>query len=226
MFECQYMSVDAGPDIACKALVAASFARELDAPQHSVIADDVRQLFECGTKCTPEAVAAAETKYIELKGRQPQRLAHRRCVCHGFQPATTISQSPTGGCRMLAGKARGSRRTARRILAELFFGANDGAFAHLHDFSEELTRVAAVKTDDGLLTAARFLGSVLACASRLQKDEVDPLRVANLRGMIVQGLGPKYEAAFADGERTVSDHVADKSNATIEDCLRRSRPTT
>lgn len=217
MFECQYMSVDAGPDIACKALVAASLARELDKQENGSIADDVRQLLECGLQDTPEAIATAEAKYIALKSQQQPDprldVAFAMVLNHQRQ----FAKARVVAAARLRTNPKDVNAQRARILSELALGRLDDAFTHLREFAIELSRVAATKTDDELMAGSRFLGAALACAARLPADKVDPLKLASLKDQLLQELSPVCAASFVAGERAASE--ADAGTASIEDWL-------
>jgi peroxiredoxin/mono/diheme cytochrome c family protein len=219
MFECQYMSVDAGPDIACKALVAASLSRHLDDQPRALFADQIRQLIAWGAERTPERIAAAEAKYIELKSRQPSnsRIDVAFALVLNNQRQFAKARQLAAACLRLNPADLEAQRA--RIWAELALGKNDDALAHLRDLAGELERVTPAKKDDELLTASRFLGAAVACASRLPAVEVDALKLDSLRAEMVQRLGAKFAASFADGERAMLERLAGKNPATIEECL-------
>lgn len=218
MFECQYMSVDAGFDNACKALAAASLSREVDDSQRAGIADEVRELFERGAQRTPEAIAAAEAKYMELKNRPTRdpRIDFAFALVLNNQRQFHKALHVAAACLQANRADIGAQKA--RIWAELSLGKIDDAMTHVNALADQIRPTTESTPDDETLSAARFLGAVVACLSRLPVDLVDAPQAANLKAQVVQELGSAYAAHFAEGERAIAGQMTDKRVSTIEDC--------
>src|SRR5262249_30280176 len=158
--ECQYTSVDARFDTACRALVAASLSRHLDDPQSATIRDEVRQLLDWGAQQTPEAIAAAGEKYVELKNRQPRdpridvafaiALNNQRQFRKALHVASICLRSHPGDI--------GAQKA--RIWAELSLQKIEDALAHLPVLADQFRPTTGnVADDDDFPAAARFLGA-------------------------------------------------------------------
>ncbi len=219
MFECQYMSVDAGLDHACRALVAASLSRDLDDAQSSASIELLRQLFALGAERSPEAVAAAAAKYLELKNLQPRatRIDVAYAIVLNNQRQFDRARIVTSACLQVAPRNISAQKA--RIWAELSLEKWDDAVAHLQVFADQLRRTRQVAVDEEFSAAAHFLGATLACISRLPPEILDERQPATLRADILTRLGPAYAASFAEGERAVSDGAIDARVATIVECL-------
>jgi len=218
MFECQYMSVDADFDSACRALVAASVSRDLEAAQDGTIAAGVRQLLACGAERTPEASAAIEMEYLELKFGQPAdprvdvafalALNNQRQFSRGRRIAEVCLQA--NPANVAAHKAR--------IWAGLSLQKRSIVLADLEKLADQFAARRDSVADEELASAAYALGAALACTSLLPADS-NSAQAKDCKANILRRLGPVYQAKFLAGERAVADQWATQKTLTPDECL-------
>ena len=188
MFECQYASVDAGFDTACRCWWPRRCLENWMTAQHSAIADEVRQLFTWGAQGTPEAVATAEAKFMALKSSQAPdpRIDIAFALVLNNQGQFHKALRVASVClRANAGNISAQRV---RICAELSLGKIDEALGAPASSRGSIELDAGSQTDEDRSAAARFLGAMLAGITRLPADVDNARQAASLKAEIFADL--------------------------------------
>ena len=176
-------------------------------------------MIDAGAQRTPQAIAAAEATYVELKNRQPrdpridiafalvlnnQRQFHKTIVV----TSVCLRANPVD---ITAQKAR--------IWAELSLSRIEDVIAHTLLLAQQIHSGTGALIKDDFSSAARFLGAVATCVSGLPAKKIDAKQATDWKADLIETMGPAYAGDFTEGEGAVSDRATDKRIASIDDCL-------
>ncbi len=219
MFECQYMSVDADFDVACRALAAASASRDLDSAQLGAAADGVRQLLAWGSQHPPAPIAGVEKQYMELKfGHAADvRLDVAFALALNNQRQFARGRRLAEACLQANPECIAALKT--KIWAELSLHRRDEVLADMQVLVDQFRRDRKGFAEEDFSSAAYFLGAALSCVSLLPEENMDHSQKENLRVRILECLDPEFRSKFLAGESADADQAATQLEEAIDDRL-------